>query len=213
MTQPIFIVALILAFVGIANGIAGNYILGPEQDHQLASDIAKLDKMDLDTIDTYEKYKEFADSTNNLITILNQKESYEIPYLKTTQESWFEVSKKINKYSPLINNYNNLIVCSENYECEYNEATRQEFYLATGKFSLETAIIGITLFHSVAYQTAGALYRASGMTQLAFKCPSCVSTVLSSSYWPIKTILVEESSVVADKLFDIINKTSVGEVS
>ncbi len=43
-----------------------------------------------------------------------------------------------------------------------------------------------------------------GLAPVALKCPSCVSVVLSNAYWTIKTVLVEESSKIAEIL---INKT------
>ena len=201
MTHPLFIVILGLALLLIGGGITGNSIFGEKySDDPLPSKISKLPQLNIKEVENYENYKEFVDKTNDLILILNEKGKFNVPLLENTQEAWSEASKKITKYGPLINNYQNLIQNANNFENDKNKENYQNFYLSLGKFSLETSIIGITIFYAASYQTVGILYRASGLNTVALKCPSCVSVVLSSAYWTIKTTLVEESSKISESI-------------
>jgi len=208
MSQAIFIIILVFAFLLIGGGITGYSIFGQDYAKDpLPAKIASLPEMNLQSVNSYQDYKTFVDKTNDLILILNEQAEFNIPELKNTQEAWSGVSKKITKYSPLINNYDDLIKNAIMYNQKPSKENYQNFYLSLGKFSLETSIIGITLFYTASYQTVGALYRASGLAPLALKCPSCVSVTLSSAYWTIKTVLVEESSKIAE---NIINKIKEG---
>ncbi len=166
----------------------------------LPIEISKLPEMNLEDVKTYEQYKDFTDKINALILILNKQEGFDIPLLETTQEAWSEISKKINKYGPLINDYRELIRSAKKFKNNKTEENYKKFYLNLGKFSLEITLISVTLFHEATFQTVGYVYRASGFNIWAFKCPSCVSAVLSSVYWSIKTVLVEESSKIVEKL-------------
>ncbi|MFA5070906.1 MAG: hypothetical protein WC511_00875 [Candidatus Pacearchaeota archaeon] len=204
MTNPIFIIVGIIALLLIGGGITGFSFFGNDYSKDpLPEQISKVPQLNLTEVNNYESYKEFADKTNDLISILNEQGKFNIPKLQATQEAWGEVSKKITKYGPLINNYQNLTQSANIFENNKCKENYQNFYISLGKFSLETSVIGITLFYTASYQTVGILYRASGLSNIALKCPSCVSVVLSSAYWTIKTVLVEETSKIAD---GIINK-------
>lgn len=205
-THPALIILGILALLLIAGGITGFSVWGNNwDDDPLPGKIASLPEMNLQTVDSYDQYKQFADNTNDLIKIINEQGRFNIPLLKTTEEAWGEASKKITKYGPLINNYQNLTGSARIFENNKCKQSYQAFYLSLGKFSLETSIIGITLFYTASYQTVGILYRASGLGPVALKCPSCVSVVLSSAYWTVKTTLVEESSKTAENLINKLN--------
>lgn len=195
----LFILALVFIIIGITDW---SFFQSDLEKDLLPEKISQLPEMDLDEVETYEQYKDFADKTNALILILNEQGGFDIPPLETTQESWSKVSKKINKYGPLINNYQELVASAKKFENNKNEENYKEFYLNLGKFSLETTLISATLFHTAAFQTTGYIYRASGFNTWALKCPSCVSTVLTSVYWSIKTVLVEESSEIATEILD-----------
>jgi hypothetical protein len=202
-TNPIFIIFLVLALVLIGGALTGYSIFGKDYDKDpLPNKISKIPDLNLTEVKNYETYKEFADKTNDLILIINEQAKFNIPLLKTTQEAWGEASKKITKYGPLINNYQGLIQSAKKFEGDRSEENYKGFYLNLGKFSLETSIIGATLFYSASFQGVGILYRASGLNSIALKCPSCVSTILSSAYWTIKTTLVEESSKIAEISID-----------
>jgi len=199
----IFIIIVIVSFLigfGIIKWKNPNVIY---QNDILPNKISELPQLNLTDVKNYENYKEFADKTNDLISVLNEQGKFNIPMLKNTQEAWGEVSKKITKYGPLINNYENLTQSAKIFEDNQCKENYQNFYLSLGKFSLETSVIGMTLFYSVTFKTVGTLYRASGLNIIALKCPSCISIILSDAYWTIKTVLVEESSKIAD---GIINK-------
>ena len=199
----IFIIIVIVSFLigfGIIKWKNPNVIY---QNDILPNKISELPQLNLTDVKNYENYKEFADKTNDLISVLNEQGKFNIPMLKNTQEAWGEVSKKITKYGPLINNYENLTESAKIFEDNQCKENYQNFYLSLGKFSLETSVIGMTLFYSVTFKTVGTLYRASGLNIIALKCPSCISIILSDAYWTIKTVLVEESSKIAD---GIINK-------
>ncbi|MCL5018675.1 MAG: hypothetical protein M1416_02845 [Candidatus Pacearchaeota archaeon] len=191
----IFAVVFLLVGFGVIKWKNSNVIY---QNDPLPDKVSNLPSLNLTEVKTYENYKEFADKTNDLILILNEQGKFNIPLLKNTQEAWGEVSKKITKYGPLINNYQNLTESAKIFKNNQCDENYKNFYLSLGKFSLETSVIGLTLFYSVTFKTVGTLYRASGLNIIALKCPSCVSTVLSGAYWTIETVLVEESSKVAD---------------
>ncbi|HEC92545.1 MAG TPA: hypothetical protein ENI51_06110, partial [Candidatus Atribacteria bacterium] len=179
MTKGIaLLIMFFAALVFIVIGITGqSFFKSDYEKDPLPEKISELPEMNLEDVETYEQYKDFADKINALISILNEQEGFNIPPLETTQESWSEISKKINKYSPLIDNYQELVDSAKKFENNKNEENYKEFYLNLGKFSLEITLISVTLFHTTTFQTVGYVYRASGFNTWALKCPSCVSTV------------------------------------
>jgi len=197
--SPIVIVGIVLTLIFTVIGLTNVSIFGEEYEKDpLPEKISQLPEMDLEDVKTYEQYKNFVDKIDALISILNEHGGFDIPYLEATQESWSEMSKKINKYGPLIDNYQRVVTSAKKFEKNKTEENYREFYLHLGEFSLEMTLISVTLFHTGTFRTVGYVYRASGFNTLAFKCPSCVSTVLSNVYWrSIKTVLVEESSEIA----------------
>lgn len=203
---PLIIVILVIILVGaglIGLKITGNSIFGEDyRDDPVPYKISELSDLDLENVDSYEKYKKFADNTNNLILILNERLGTKIPPLETTQEAWGKASKTITKYGPLINNYNSVILHSKNFTLNPTQEQYQQVYRELGVFSLEFTFISATLFHTTTFNTVGTFYRASGLNTFALKCPSCVSVMLSSAYWTIKTVLVEKASEGADYVFD-----------
>lgn len=202
MTNFIFIMIGFLALIILVRPTDNSTLGSDYQNDPLPRKIASLPEMNLQTVNSYEDYKDLVDKTNDIILILNEQGNFDIPKLKDTQEAYGEVSKKIIKYTPLIDNYNDLIKNAKIYIEENSEANYQNFYSSLGKFSLETSVIGITLFYSLSYKTVGILYQSSGLSSIATKCPSCVSVALSNAYWTAKTVLVEESSKIAENLIN-----------
>lgn len=194
---------LVLTIISIYNSIIGSFIFVEEyKKDYLPSKIAQLPEIDLKDIRTYNQYRNFADKINSLILILNRELGVKIPLLDTTEKAWNEISKKIKKYTPLINNYQKLIESAKKFEKEKTKENYKEFYRRLGQFSLESTIISTILFHTITFNTVGYLYRASGLNIMAFKCPTCVSIILSNVYWSLKTYLVGESSKMAESLIN-----------
>jgi len=203
---PLVIVMVVLVLVGaglIGLKITGKSIFGEDyKDDPIPYKISELSSLNLEEVDNYEKYKQFAGNTNNLILILNDQLGTKIPKLESTQEAWSKVSKTITKYGPLINNYNEVVLCSKDFINNPTQEQYQQVYRELGVFSLEFTFISATLFHTATFNTVGTFYRASGLNTFALRCPSCVSVMLSSAYWAIKTVLVEKASEGADYIFD-----------
>lgn len=199
----VILVVIIVGAIIIGLKMTGNSVFGEDyKDDPIPYKISELSNLNLEDVDSFEKYKTFADNVNNLILILNDKLKTDIPLLEKTQEAWDKTSKTITKYSPLINNYNNVILSSKNFTLNPSQEKYQIVYKELGVFSLEFTFISATLFHTATFGTVGAFYRASGFNTFALKCPSCVSVMLSSAYWTIKTVLVEKASEGAKDIFD-----------
>jgi len=198
----IFVVLAVLVII-VGLKITGNPVIGEDYvDDPIPYKVAELSELNLEDVDNFEKYKSFADNVNNLILILNDGLETEIPLLEKTQEAWGKASKTITKYGPLINNYNGVILSAKDFESLPSEDRYKKVYQELGVFSLELTFISATLFHTATFNSVGTFYRASGVNTFAFKCPSCVSVMLSSAYWTIKTVLVEKASEGAESFFD-----------
>lgn len=210
--RVVFILIIFAVLIVIGGGITGWSIFGSDHSKDpLPYKIAKLPLLKLDTVESYENYRDLTERTNDLITILNEQSGVEIPKFETTQEAWHAVSKKINKYGPLINNYQNLTQTARILVNNDSDQNYKEFYLSLGKFSLETGLISLTLFHAAAFESVGLVYRSTGLSSIALKCPSCVSVVLSGAYWTVKTALVEESSKIAEKAINALKEFKPSE--
>lgn len=188
------------------NAVSINKVINQLSTDTLPSSIATLSELDFDTIDNFEKYNSFVNNINNLIDILKEQTDFDIEYFNPTKEGWEKASKLITEYSPLINNYNEVVLSAKKYDKESSEENLKSFYLATGKFSFETALIAGTVFYSASYNLIGVGYRGLGMNTLAFKCPTCVSMILSEAHWTLRASLVESSSQIAQKIVDIFEK-------
>lgn len=202
---PIAIIVLVvLLFVGLFFiKITGYSIFGETREHDvLANQISGLKSIELDNIDTAEKYIDFVNNVNDLTNIINKQTGAKIPELEATNEAWSKASKTIAKYGPLINNYNSLIISAQKYQLDKSEENYEIFYKNLSVFSLEFTFISATLIHTATFELVGGVYRAIGLNSLALKCPSCVTAILSSTYWGIKTVLVEEASNGADFIFN-----------
>ncbi|MBU4124072.1 MAG: hypothetical protein KKI14_01240, partial [Nanoarchaeota archaeon] len=188
----IFVVILIIVGLVLGIGITGNPIIKYNHTNDpIPYEVSGLSLLNLNSVENFESYKQFADNLNGLISILNDKTKTKIPELKKTKDAWDKASKTINKYAPLINNYNDVIYSSKNFSLSPTKDKYNQFYQDVGIFSLEITFISATLFHTATFNSVGTFYRASGLNTFAFKCPSCISAMLSTSYWIIKTVLVE----------------------
>lgn len=196
--MAVFVILLISAF-----------IFHPGQDDsiliELTENISKLPKIETDTIESFEKYHQFADNVNDLIELLNRELGLELPVLEGTRTEYEKLSKIITEYSPLINNYNEVIDASRKFDIN-NSSTTEDFYVASVKFGLETAIIFYTVWSGPAYKTTGYIYRITGLNKIAVEHPACVSIILGEVHWFIRTYLVETSSDVADFILRDISK-------
>lgn len=165
----------------------------------LPSQVAQLPPVDETTISTPEQYISFADKTNDLIKILNEKEDvFTIPYLKATSEEWDKISNKITEYSPLIKNYNETITAARQYNQSPTPENRKQFYIAGAKFGAEAGFIASGFLYSPSYEATGEIYRFTRLNTLAFDCGSCTSIILSGTHWGIRTYLAEKTSDAMD---------------
>jgi len=169
-------------------------------NRKLPLEITKLPALDLETISSYEEYKEFATRINNLVVILDKQENFNIPKLKLEHSDHNRILKFITEYGPLIKNYNEVIFSANNFSLYKTDSNLISFYTSSSRFAFELIIINAAVFYTPSYQTVGAIYRSSGLTQLAFKCPSCVKIALSTSHWTIRNSLVELSSIFAKEI-------------
>jgi hypothetical protein len=168
---------------------------------EIPTAVSKLPLMNLTTVDSFENYKSFADNLNDLISILNQQtDLFKIPLLSTTQESWETISKKITKYGPLINNYNEVVTKAKIWSSNPNDNGIKDFYIASGKFAFETALIICTVFYTTTFKAVGIMYHAVKLDRLAPICGTCVSVILSDVHWFIRTVLVEGASQTAQNI-------------
>jgi hypothetical protein len=175
-----------------------------ELPSDIVNDVASLPILDVSSVDNYQKYTQFTDFTNTLIKILNDKSNgtFNIPEIDINLESFRKASRLVTEYGPLINNYNDVVETA--IQVKEGKIEIIEFYKASAIFGIEITVIFTGVFYPFSYKTVGTLYRAVGLNRFAFDCPSCISFILSSAHWTIRTALVEESSKVADTLLDAI---------
>lgn len=155
-----------------------------------ATSIGSLPLITSSGIQSFEQYKELADTMNDGAKILNAGFEHQIPFLEDTLEGYDKASKIIVKYAPLIGSYNDMVNAARNVDVS-NPDSATCFYIQTGIFSLELTLISTAVYAGPAYVIVGNAYRASGLQFIAFKCPSCVSTVLSHAHWFVRTTFVE----------------------
>jgi hypothetical protein len=172
-----------------------------KEDINIVQGIASLPTLDNETIDTSKEYHHLADAFNMLFNFLNREAGYDIQILKETSEEYKELSKFISKYVPLIKDYNKLIYAARNYDGNNSESV-ENYYKALGIFTIEIAVIYATVWHSTIYNLVGTVYRASGLSRLAFRCPSLISFILSKAYWGLHAIFVNMSSSVAEEIMN-----------
>lgn len=203
------IFSLSLIFVILIAGCTdptGNPILGDVNhfaNETLPLSVAQLKPLNMSSVDNFENYKLFADSLNNLIKILNEQgDMFDIEPFNPSREGYEKASRLITEYSPLINNYNEVIYSAQAFERNPIDDNRKSFYFASGKFAFETALIVGTVFYATSYKSVGIVYRSLGLNSFAFKCPSCISVILSQAHWTIRTVLVEGSSQTAQLILD-----------
>ena len=161
--------------------------------------VAKLDSLNLTKIERFEDYRALIEHMNTLIIILNEQELFNVPILPSpTIDNWDKISKSITKWSPLINNYNEVILSAKEYEKNPDRSNLEDFYVASGKFSIETALVVWSSFYGLAYNGVGIVYRSIGLNKYAVSCPTCVKAILSNAHWFVRTVLVEGSSKVSE---------------
>lgn len=167
-----------------------------------AKSVGNLPPLDPSNIESFEQYKNFADTMNDGIRILNEGLlGYQIPFLKGTQEEYDKATKTITKYTPMVSSYNNMVSSAKNVNTS-DQNSVMCFYTRSAIFSLELALISSAIYSAPAYTLVGTVYRSSGLQTVAFKCASCVSTVLSNANWFVRTTFVEGTVSV---IFIILN--------
>jgi hypothetical protein len=209
MTQYLVvgIILLLLVAIGCDPQATGQAAINAGEDFVsdgLPREVARLSLLNLTSVDTFEKYQSFADNMNALIHLLNEKtDLFNIPELSATQEAWGKASNKITEYGPLINNYNNVVSAAKEFEKVQTKENLKAFYVHSGKFGFETALIVGAVFYTAVYTSVGYAYRAVQMNRLAFECGTCVSVILGNTHWFLRTTLVEGSSQLAQKLMNV----------
>jgi hypothetical protein len=202
MKQIQFFLIILILLTGCNKPQYTGNVISIDKD-TLPINAANLPMMNMTSVDSFDRYKTFADNTNDLITILNNKnELFKIPKFEVTQEAWGRLSKKITEYSPLINNYNQVVGDAKIYVENNSKENLDRFYISSGKFAFESAIIVGALFYTASFEIVGFAYRSVGMNALALKCGPCVSVILSNAHWFIRTFLVESASNVAENVMN-----------
>jgi hypothetical protein len=203
-------IVVVLVFSILLSGCSGRFSQNDASKtiqmlpSEVVEDVARLPILDMSSVESYEQFSKFVDFINTLADILNEKggDTFAIPKIDVTPETFQKASGLITKYGPLINNYNDVVNTAR--QVDQGESDITEFYKKSAVFGIEVAVIYTGPFYSPAYETTGILYRASGLNRLAFDCPSCVSFILSSAHWTIRTAFVEESSKMAETILDAI---------
>lgn len=177
-------------------------------DHLLltaSNSIGKLPILDQTKMESFDQYKNFADTMNDGARILNANLGYQIPFLEATQEEYDNYSKIILKYAPMVSSYNNMVHSAKNVDpSDQNSVTC--FYISSAIFSLELTLISSAVYSGPAYSLVGTVYRASGLQSVAFKCASCISTILSNAYWFVRATFVEGTASALIIILDGINR-------
>ena len=179
-------------YISIKNLPANEIKVQPE-NLNLIGNIADLPTADANIFLTYESYKQFADNVNTLLQFLNREGGFNIKLLEKSTDEFEEISKHLNRYAPLFENYNSVITSAETYDSNDEESIK-EFYIAVGVFGFELVLIFGHIWYKTTYNIVGIFYRASGLNRLAFKCPTLISSILSSAYWYLHNKLVDISS-------------------
>ncbi len=165
-----------------------------------ANEMAKLPVLDLNNVNTIEQYHNFVDKVNAVIAILNNdKLGTTIPTLGYTQDEYEKISKIVTKYVPLINEYNDMISAAKNTTSS-NHSSIINFYEKTMIFSIVLTLVISAAYAPISFELVGIAYRSSGLTTMAFKCPVCVSMVLSEAHWTIRGMLVSTTATVLDRV-------------
>ena len=186
--------------------IIGSKISGNNLDYDslmlsTANYMGNLPVLDLQDVNTFEQYHNFVDKVNDAIKILNrEKLGMQIPLLQYTPDEYDKISKIITKFVPLINEYNDMILSAKNLHDAKNQNSINNFYIKTGVFSVMLLLVVTAAYAGPSYTLVGTLYRSSGLTTMAFKCPSCVSVVLSNAHWAVRGYFVEATANILDSV-------------
>ncbi|MBW6442748.1 hypothetical protein K0A97_03145 [Patescibacteria group bacterium] len=195
------VVALVVVLFGT---ITGSIISGGENslNKKLPIEISNLKEFSEENLNSYESYEKFANSFNNMITILDNQKMFDIPKMNINQESYDKTLKFLTEYGPLVNNYNEVIESAKKYNLTRLDEDLKYFYGKASNFALELILIEGAVFYGPSYNTVGKVYRASGLQTLAFKCGGCVKVALSTAHWTMRNGLVELSSQFAKAIDD-----------
>ena len=163
-----------------------------------ANEMAKLPVLDLNNVNTIEQYHDFVDQVNRVITIMNHgKLGITIPTLKYTYDEYEKISKIITKYTPLVAEYNDMIMAAKNVNST-NQTSIINFYEKTAIFSIVLVLVVSAAYAPISYELVGTAYRSSGLTTMAFKCPACVSVVLSEANGAVRGMLISSTAMGLD---------------
>lgn len=159
---------------------------------------SNLQEIDMTKVTKYEEYTKMIDNINLIIKIINDKADTELKYLSKDIEAYEKFTKTITKYTPLIDNYNGLIQASKDFNPNKEELANKVIAKATS-FTVEAALISLGALHKAVFNVVGDFSRTFGLTTFSRTCPSCVSAVMSTSYWGIKNAIVNEGGELTEK--------------
>lgn len=199
-----FVISVVLLLTGCKFNIpkTGNVVLDYD-DEGMIKKISELPPIDNSTILTKENYQEIFSKFNFLIDLLNKEGKFDFQKIEPSLESFEKLDKEVTRYTPLLNNYNEVIYSAKYYES--NKVSKNDFYKTSLRFGFELTLVITAVFYGAVYGGVGILYRGLGINRLAFTCPSCISYALSTAYWSATTYLVENSSKVANWLYEKLN--------
>ena len=163
--------------------------------------VAALEPVDLNSTQNEEHYVSTVTRLNDLIDLYNRERGSKIPLLDTSKEGLDTLSRKITEYGPLVKDYNTVVFAARDFRENETKENRQHFFVASGTFCVQTAIIVGSFYAVPAYKMVGFGYRALGLNRYAFTHPTLIKSILSKSHWFVRTRLVEESKPYGEEVF------------
>lgn len=180
-----------------------NQIGGTDQNSDLlllstANMIGSFPPINLSDVQSFEQYQKIVDRLNLVIKFLKEHNPG-IPvqyfsYLKGTQEEYEKISKSITKFSPLINEYNDMIAAAKSVKISDQDSINN-FYIKSAVFAIVLILVVTSVYSAPSYVVVGILWRASGLTGFAVKCPICVSVALSKANGIVNASFVESTAI------------------
>lgn len=182
---------------------SANQIIGDNQNPDFllistTSTIGSFPPISLTDVQTFEQYQKIVDRLNLVIKFLKDHNpgipTQYFNYLQGTQDEYEKISKSITKFAPLIKEYNDMIAAAKSVKIS-DQNSINNFYIKSAVFAIVLILIITSVYSAPSYIVVGILWRASGLTGIAVKCPICVSIALSEANAIVKTSFVESTAI------------------
>ncbi len=164
-----------------------------ELAESIAESINKLSisQISSNKIQSYEDYKKTVDKINLVIKTTNKHYDKKFNPLSTERKAYEQLTKNIDKYSPLINNFNELVTASKNFD-KKDEKSADEVISATAGFGVELFLIQDGTLHKLVFNNVGEFSASVGLLKLSKVCGPCVGIAMESLYWSSKNYIVDK---------------------